>query len=147
VQRPNEIAEAPFKSKSPYYSPVRQLELIRNIHFQSLISSALTFPGNGITSLPSVRPMNPFAPRNLLRPYSFKYSDLQSCNRRVIAITGTGAKDMKYLIISGKSCPVPVCSLYGTEIQPGEMGEYTQNELIVQRAVESKERCRCLAIA
>lgn len=54
--------------------PVRQLELIRNIHFQSFISSDLALPGSGRTSRPSMRPMKPLTPRSLVRPYSFRYS-------------------------------------------------------------------------
>ena len=47
---------------------MRQLELIRNIHFQSLKSVWRALPGNGLISLPSPLPMNPLAPRRRILP-------------------------------------------------------------------------------
>ena len=63
--------------------PVRQFELMRNIHFQSRIESSelwwvRVLPGNGLTSLPSARPKNPLTPLSLAFPYSPRYKDFQS---------------------------------------------------------------------
>ena len=57
---------------------MRQLELIRNIHFQSLKSVWRALPGNGLISLPSPLPMNPLAPRRRILPYWLMYRDFQS---------------------------------------------------------------------
>lgn len=59
-------------------APVRQFELMRNIHFQSFTSSDLIRPGRGLTSRPSARLMKPRAPRSLGRPYSLKYRPFHS---------------------------------------------------------------------
>lgn len=60
--------------------PVLQLELMRNIHFQSLIpsSSTLALPGSGLTSLPSTLPIYPLTPLSLALPYSLKYNDFHN---------------------------------------------------------------------
>ena len=63
--------------------PVRQFELMRNIHFQSRMESSESWwvrvlPGNGLTSLPSARPKNPLTPLSLAFPYSPRYKDFQS---------------------------------------------------------------------
>lgn len=72
-QRPGRGSVRAMTSNS-IYSPVRQFELMRNIHFQSLTSSVLALPGNGRTSLPSPLPMKPRTPLSLGRPYSFRYN-------------------------------------------------------------------------
>jgi len=60
--------------------PFFQFQLIRNIQrqsFNSVGSVAVALPGNGLISLPSVRPMKPLAPRNLERPNMRTYWSFQ----------------------------------------------------------------------
>lgn len=123
--------------------PILQLVLMRNIHFQSVISSVEALLGRGLTCLPSLRPTNPFLPLNLCRPYSLRYRFFQSYDARsfnkTASSTSLSERDM-YLIVKRQTSPVSICSLNRTEVCPREVREYVEYQLIVENAVKIVDR-------
>ena len=105
--RPEKYETQTEKSRA-LHIPLRQLELILNIHFQSLTSSVVALPGRGRNSLPSPLPMKPRTPLSLDRPYSLKYSLFHSYragregdNARCSASSELGMEDCMYLVVEG----------------------------------------------
>lgn len=124
AQRPHQVSASGSFLPWTIDSPVLQLELILNIHFQSLTSSResfsfplrFTLPGRGLISLPSFLPINPLTPLRRLLPYSWKYRDFHNYRRFRCSVWTPDLEECRYiyLIVTCESGPVLIGTLYNT---------------------------------